>query len=541
MPKPTSKSPRKKKESAKKTEKRLVGTRLSTPRNDTNKGKLKAIEQVFGRVALLRNKMSKSIRGNIHLLLGGDDRKSMVAGYKAFGDNTDLSAWETQALWQDTIGHYTETIKRVFSRANRTMVQGRQTPLTRAVDLLSTQPETIPAKGGAREIVDGIGARKGKAFLERVLAVAASRQKRLLARVKTHKYDSGTHRRNPREKGSKLVTDMGNGKYRHFMEFRLGNTKNKDRMGIVRVPVVFDPKRFTPEEMRNDSAYLVKWRKGKLHFHKTVEVEPPTFAEPSLSLGIDVNTARNIMACSDGTGVPVDEAWANHLSRSILGLGNPKNYNGKQKSKLTRLLRQNEGRIRKSVALLCDAKKAEGVSDIVMEDLAMACDATMVRGKNIDARQSRINRLLRLSAIKGWMKDSAEKRGIRLHLTHPGFTSQSCPSCGHTEKGNRKTQSFFKCLACGFAGDADTVAAINIERRLTIPSLRDGLHDHDSSGRLRPRFGRLADHRQAYLKALGTLGVSPENAIRGSLADFSPPETAGCAVGLGPPARSTVL
>ena len=115
------------------------------------------------------------------------------------------------------------------------------------------------------------------------------------------------------------------------MEFRLGNTNNKDKKKIVRVPVVFDPKRFTPEEMRNDSAYLVRWQKGKLHFHKTVEVDLPVFDEPSLSLGIDVNTARNIMACSDGETVPVDEAWANRLVESINALGNPKNYNGKQK------------------------------------------------------------------------------------------------------------------------------------------------------------------------------------------------------------------
>ena len=42
------------------------------------------------------------------------------------------------------------------------------------------------------------------------------------------------------------------------------------------------------------------------------------------------------------------------------------------------------------------------------------------------------------------------------------YTSQKCSKCGYTVKGNRTTQSHFKCRKCGFECNADVNAAINI-------------------------------------------------------------------------------
>jgi putative transposase len=41
-------------------------------------------------------------------------------------------------------------------------------------------------------------------------------------------------------------------------------------------------------------------------------------------------------------------------------------------------------------------------------------------------------------------------------------TSRTCPCCGHVSKDNRKTQINFICVECGFAANADYIAAINI-------------------------------------------------------------------------------
>ena len=47
-------------------------------------------------------------------------------------------------------------------------------------------------------------------------------------------------------------------------------------------------------------------------------------------------------------------------------------------------------------------------------------------------------------------------------LVDPKYTSQRCNQCGHIEKGNRKTQSKFKCMACGHTDHADINASANV-------------------------------------------------------------------------------
>ncbi|WP_435806338.1 zinc ribbon domain-containing protein [Shewanella psychromarinicola] len=39
-------------------------------------------------------------------------------------------------------------------------------------------------------------------------------------------------------------------------------------------------------------------------------------------------------------------------------------------------------------------------------------------------------------------------------------TSQTCPSCDHVDKENRKSQAHFECVACGYQNNADVVGAI---------------------------------------------------------------------------------
>jgi len=45
------------------------------------------------------------------------------------------------------------------------------------------------------------------------------------------------------------------------------------------------------------------------------------------------------------------------------------------------------------------------------------------------------------------------------------YSSQECSQCGHVHKGNRRTQSLFKCLKCGYTANADTNAANVIKGR----------------------------------------------------------------------------
>jgi putative transposase len=52
--------------------------------------------------------------------------------------------------------------------------------------------------------------------------------------------------------------------------------------------------------------------------------------------------------------------------------------------------------------------------------------------------------------------------GVPVALVDPRNTSRTCPACGHSDKANRTNQAIFRCVWCGCAGHADTIAAGNI-------------------------------------------------------------------------------
>ena len=57
----------------------------------------------------------------------------------------------------------------------------------------------------------------------------------------------------------------------------------------------------------------------------------------------------------------------------------------------------------------------------------------------------------------------AENAGRKIVRVNPANTSNTCSKCGHSEKENRKTQSEFLCLHCGFSENADYNASLNIK------------------------------------------------------------------------------
>lgn len=56
----------------------------------------------------------------------------------------------------------------------------------------------------------------------------------------------------------------------------------------------------------------------------------------------------------------------------------------------------------------------------------------------------------------------AERAGVRVVFVDPRNTSRTCPKCGHATQANRPEQSHFRCVACGYQGNADVVASLNI-------------------------------------------------------------------------------
>ncbi|MET8102004.1 transposase [Streptomyces sp. NPDC005236] len=63
------------------------------------------------------------------------------------------------------------------------------------------------------------------------------------------------------------------------------------------------------------------------------------------------------------------------------------------------------------------------------------------------------------------LANKAESAGRSVIAVDPRNTSRTCPCCGHTAQENRITQAKFACTACGFAANADHVAATNVLNR----------------------------------------------------------------------------
>ena len=70
-------------------------------------------------------------------------------------------------------------------------------------------------------------------------------------------------------------------------------------------------------------------------------------------------------------------------------------------------------------------------------------------------------------AYRYWLKrlgQACETNRVSFRTVAPFYTSQTCPSCGHVDRGNRVGQ-VFRCLSCGHTGNADIIAARNILTR----------------------------------------------------------------------------
>ncbi|KAB2943433.1 MAG: transposase [Candidatus Methanoperedens sp.] len=110
---------------------------------------------------------------------------------------------------------------------------------------------------------------------------------------------------------------------------------------------------------------------------------------------------------------------------------------------------------RKIVAKAKDTKQA-----IALEDLKGIRKSVTVRR----TQRSRIHSWA-FFQLRSFIEYKAILVGVPVVLVNPRGTSHICPVCNHNERGNRPNRDNFKCVQCGFSGNADHIAAINIAAR----------------------------------------------------------------------------
>jgi putative transposase len=79
----------------------------------------------------------------------------------------------------------------------------------------------------------------------------------------------------------------------------------------------------------------------------------------------------------------------------------------------------------------------------------------------------------------GWgllVRRLEDKAPGRVEKIYPAFTSQRCSACGQVAVGSRESQALFRCVACGYACNADVNAAKNIAAGHAVTA-RGGFRD----------------------------------------------------------------
>jgi transposase len=82
-------------------------------------------------------------------------------------------------------------------------------------------------------------------------------------------------------------------------------------------------------------------------------------------------------------------------------------------------------------------------------------------GRNVRAKAG-LNRGILGSGWGLLVRRLKDKAPGRVEKVKPHYTSQRCSACGQLDRDSRESQAVFRCTACGFAGNADVNAAINI-------------------------------------------------------------------------------
>ena len=207
-------------------------------------------------------------------------------------------------------------------------------------------------------------------------------------------------------------------------------------------------------------------------------------------VGIDMGAA-SFLTTSDGRHIPNPRplaASADGLAAAQRSLARKKRGSNRRR-KAVRKVAALHAKVRRT--RLDHAHKAalDLVRDhdvIVHEDLQVANMTRRPKPRPVDdgtyepngaAAKAGLNRSVNDA---GWgvflsvLASKAESAGRVIVAVDPRYTSQRCALCGHVAKGNRASQSEFKCLSCGHEAHADVNAAINILRAgLVLQDARD--------------------------------------------------------------------
>jgi transposase len=280
-------------------------------------------------------------------------------------------------------------------------------------------------------------------------------------------YYAGTHRRPSWRKADR---DEG---------FRIVHLKPHDvrrlnrNTGEVRIPkagwVRFRWSRQVPQDAK--SLRVTYDRAGRWHVAFAVVPEPLPTPGNGQAVGIDrgvaVSAALSTGELLHAPGLPVrEQKRVRRLERKLARARRGSNRRGRVRVAIARLKARQRDR-RKDWAEKTSTDIAARFDVIRVEDLRITNMTRTARGtpeepgRNVRAKAG-LNRGILGSGWGLLVRRLEDKAPGRVEKIHPAYTSQRCSACGHIAAGSRESQALFRCVACGYACNADVNAARNI-------------------------------------------------------------------------------
>jgi putative transposase len=249
-----------------------------------------------------------------------------------------------------------------------------------------------------------------------------------------------------------------------IMSFKADGVSLLTLVGRIVVPFVAGAYHRARLEGVRGQADLV-FRRNKWFLYVSVEVVEAAPIDPRGWLGVDLGI-RNLAVDSDGepytgAGVETVRQRMQRLRTTLQSVGT------KSAKRHLRRLSGHEARFRSNVNHTISkrivAKAKDTARGIAVEDLTGIRERTTVR-----KGQRAMHGGWAFFQLRSFVGYKAVVTGVPVVLVDPRNTSRECPICHHIDKRNRKSQSEFRCVACGYAANADWVGARNIAARAAV-------------------------------------------------------------------------
>ena len=213
---------------------------------------------------------------------------------------------------------------------------------------------------------------------------------------------------------------------------------------------------------------IVKRCLGKWHATVCYAVPATDVPDNGLALGVDMNVGQIAISTGDILRAPDVsrlEARRRRYQRMMA-----RRCKG---SKRRAVARDRAGKTARRIANIrhnwhhhVSRQLADSAGLVCIEDLrpkamtASAKGTAVCPGRNV-RQKAGLNRSI-LATGWGQLRRMLEYKAAEVRSVLPAYTSQTCNACGVIDAASRKSQSVFECAHCGWAGNADVNAALNI-------------------------------------------------------------------------------